>query len=63
MINLNELVNQRTDKTLKSEQRHPMEIRYQTNGGDLYFKSVKDTCMSSGKPSQSSYKGEQLLAL
>jgi len=33
-------------KTLDNKQRHPMTMEHQ-RGGDLYFKSGKDACMSS----------------
>jgi site-specific recombinase XerD len=37
---------ERANKALISKQRHPMTMEHQ-RGGDLYFKSGKDACMSS----------------
>ena len=37
---------ERTNKALVSKQRHPMTMDHQ-RGGDLYFTSGKDACMSS----------------
>jgi hypothetical protein len=37
---------ERIKKALKSKQRHPVMMEHQ-RGGDLYFKSGKDACMSS----------------
>jgi hypothetical protein len=37
---------ERIKKALKSKQRHPVMMEHR-RGGDLYFKSGKDACMSS----------------
>jgi len=37
---------ERTKKALECKQRHPMTMEHQ-RGGDLYFKSGKDACISS----------------
>jgi hypothetical protein len=36
---------ERTNKALECKQRHPRTMNHQ-RGGDLYFKSGKDTCIS-----------------
>jgi general stress protein 26 len=38
---------ERAKKALDSKQRHLMTMEHQRGGGDLYFKSSKDACMSS----------------